>query len=371
MVKKMISVYIHIPFCDHICNYCDFCKVYYNTSYVEKYLTSLEREIKSRYNKEDKVKTMYIGGGTPSSLTLDELERLFNIIKIFNLDDDIEFTFEANIENLTLDKIKLLKDNKVNRVSLGVQTFNDDNLKYLNRYHNKDDVYKVIDNLKENNLDNINIDLIYGIDSDIEKVKKDIDYFLQLNIPHISCYSLIIENNTILKNNNTKYIDEDIEYEMYKYIENTLESNNYTHYEISNYAKENYYCKHNLVYWENKEYYGFGLSSVSYIDNKRIINTKSLTKYLNNDYIKEIIDEDKDTQMDNYIMLNLRKLSGINKDDFKEKFNICIDKVYNYNDLIKDNYLIDNGKNIYINKDYMYLSDEIILRIEQNKYICL
>ena len=100
MVKKMISVYIHIPFCDHICNYCDFCKIYYNTSYVEKYLTSLEREIKSRYNKEDKVKTMYIGGGTPSSLTLDELERLFNIIKIFNLDDDIEFTFEANIENL-------------------------------------------------------------------------------------------------------------------------------------------------------------------------------------------------------------------------------------------------------------------------------
>ena len=211
MVIKMISVYIHIPFCDHICSYCDFCKVYYNTSYVDKYLTALESEIKSRYNKKDKVKTIYIGGGTPSSLTLDELKKLFNIIKIFNLDDNIEFTFEANIENLTLDKIKLLKDNKVNRVSLGVQTFNEDNLKYLNRFHNREDVYRVINNLKENNIDNINIDLIYGIDSDIEKVKKDIDYFLELNIPHISCYSLIIENNTILKNNNTKYIDEDIE----------------------------------------------------------------------------------------------------------------------------------------------------------------
>jgi len=221
----MISVYIHIPFCSNICSYCDFSKIYYNSKYVSRYLDTLESEIKERYNNEI-VKTIYIGGGTPSSLNDKELERLFNIIKIFKLSDNCEYTMEANIENLTLNKIKLMKEYGINRVSLGVQTFDNSNLIYLNRKHNKDDVFNIINLLKLNGFNNINIDLIYGIDSNINKVKKDIDYFLELDIPHISCYSLIIENNTVIGNNNTNYIDEDIEYEMYKYIENKLEKNN-------------------------------------------------------------------------------------------------------------------------------------------------
>ena len=280
----MISVYIHIPFCSNICSYCDFSKMYYNKNYVDKYLDELEKEIKSRYKKEI-VKTLYIGGGTPSSLDLEQLERLFQKISIFNLDKNCEFTIEANVENLDLDKIDLLKNNNVNRISLGVQTFDNDNLIYLNRKHTKEDVFNTINLLKENNINNINIDLIYGIDNDIDKVKTDIKYFLKLNIPHISCYSLIIEENTLLKYNNTNYIDEDTEYEMYKYIEKTLEENGYKHYEISNYAKEGYESKHNLGYWDNEYYYGFGLSSVSFIDNYRINNTKNLTKYLNGEYI--------------------------------------------------------------------------------------
>lgn len=360
----MISVYIHIPFCSNICSYCDFSKMYYNKKYVEKYLEVLEQEIKERYNGEI-VKTLYIGGGTPTSLNIKELERLFKIINIFNLDKDCEFTIEANVENLDLEKIKLIAINKVNRVSLGVQTFNKDNLVYLNRKHAKEDVFNAIKLLKENNITNINIDIIYGIDNDIDKVKKDIEYFLKLDIPHISCYSLIIEDNTSLKNNNTNYIDEDIEYEMYKYIEDTLEKNNYIHYEISNYAKKGYESKHNLVYWNNEYYYGFGLSSVSFIDNYRITNTRNLTKYLNGDFIFYKDYEDIEMQIDNEIMLGLRKIEGINLTEFKNKYNNDLEDIYDIDNLLKDNYLIKENNYLKINKEYIYLSNWVLLKLER------
>lgn len=360
----MISIYIHIPFCSNICSYCDFSKMYYNEDYVDKYLLALEKEIKERY-KNELVKTLYIGGGTPSSLNCNQLKKLFKILNIFNLTKDYEFTFEANIENLTEEKIKLLKENKVNRVSLGVQTFDKDNLLYLNRSHAKEDVFNIVKLLKENDITNINIDLIYAVDNITEKVKKDIDYFLELDIPHISCYSLIIEDNTLLKNKNTNYIDEDIEYEMYKYIEKKLEENNYIHYEISNYAKPGYESLHNKVYWNNEYYYGFGLSSVSFIDNYRITNTKNLTKYLNNNYIKDKEYENIDLQIENEIMLGLRKLKGINLNNFKTKYNKEIEKIYNINKLLKEGYLIKENNYLKINKEYIYLSNSILLMLEK------
>lgn len=360
----MISVYVHIPFCSNICSYCDFSKMYYNKNYVEKYLNTLENEINTRY-KGEVVKTLYIGGGTPSSLTITELKQLFRIINIFNISDDYEFTIEANVENLTLEKIKLFKDNKVNRVSLGVQTFDEDNLMHLNRKHTKEDVFNCIKLLKENNITNINIDLIYGIDNDINKIKKDIEYYLKLDIPHLSCYSLILEENTILNNKNTTYIDEEIEYKMYEYIEKSLEENGYIHYEISNYAKKDYESKHNLVYWNNNYYYGFGLSSVSFIDDYRITNTKNLTKYLNNNYIYENEYEDLDLKMDNELMLGLRKIEGINLTIFKGKYNKDLEEIYNIDDLLKEEYLIKGNNYLKINKKYIYLSNEILLKIER------
>ena len=362
----MISVYIHIPFCSNICSYCDFSKMYYNENYVEKYLDILENEIKEKY-KNEIVKTLYIGGGTPSSLKKEQLERLFKIISIFNLSDTCEFTMEANVENLNLEKIKLLKNNNVNRVSLGVQTFDESNLKYLNRKHTKEDVFEVIRLLKENDITNINVDLIYGIDNNIEKVKKDLEYFLELDISHISCYSLVIEDNTMLKNKNTNYIDEDIEYEMYKYIENTLEENGYIHYEISNYSKHGYESKHNLVYWNNEYYYGFGLSSVSYIDNYRITNTRNLTKYLNKEYVYSKEYENRKLQIENELMLGLRKLEGINLKDFKNKYNKNLESIYNIEKLLENNYLIKENDYLKINKEYIYLSNEILLMLEKSK----
>lgn len=360
----MQSVYIHIPFCSNICNYCDFAKVYYNKKYIDKYLNALSNEIKSRYDGSI-IKTLYIGGGTPSSLDCEELNKLFSIIKQFNLSDDIEFTMEANVENLTLDKIKLMKENNVNRVSLGVQTFDSNNLKYLNRLHNKSDVFNTIKLLKENDINNINIDLIYGIDEDINKVKKDIDLFLELDIPHLSCYSLIIEDHTILNNMDRKYINEDIEYEMYKYIEKSLEDNNYIHYEISNYAKDGYYSKHNLVYWNNQDYIGFGLGSVSYINGNRITNTKSITKYLDNKYMLSNIHENIKEQQDNELMLGFRKLKGINLTKFKNKYNDDLENIYDIEKLLKNNYLIKENNYLRINKEYIYVSDEILLEINR------
>ncbi len=356
-----MSIYIHIPFCNSICTYCDFCKIFYNKKYINDYLNNLEQEIKVRY-KSEIVNTIFIGGGTPSSLDDNELIRLMNIIKIFNLSDNYEFTVECNIESITENKLKIMKKYGVNRISIGVESFDNSIIKLLGRNHTKKDVYNKMGIVKRY-FSNINIDLIYAAYDDINILKSDIDCFLKLDIPHISTYSLIIEDNTMLKINGMKNIDEDIDYEMYKYIEDTLEKNNYIHYEISNYAKNGYQSKHNLVYWNNEEYYGFGLSSTSYINNERITNTKNLRKYLNGKYIGTSISEDKEIKMENEIMLGLRKLDGIDLDRFKEKFNVSLEDIYNIDNLISEGYLVKEDNYIKINKKYMYISNEIIVRI--------
>ena len=356
-----MSIYIHIPFCNTICTYCDFCKMYYNKKYIDNYLDSLEKEIKDRY-KGEIVKTIYIGGGTPTSLDEEELDKLFKRVSVFNREDDIEFTIEGNVESIMEDKLKIMKKYGVNRISIGVQSFDDDIIKILGRNHNKELVFNKIKLIK-NYISNINIDLIYAVTNDIEIVKKDIDYFLELDIPHISLYSLILEDNTILKINNYHNINEDIDYEMYKYIENTLESYGYIHYEVSNYAREGYQSKHNLVYWNNNYYYGFGLSSTSYLNNERIVNTKNLSKYLKGNYINGIEYEDKDVRIENEVMLGLRKLSGINLNEFKKKYNVSLFDVYDIDNLIKDGYLEIEGNYLKINKDYIYTMNEILYRI--------
>lgn len=356
-----MSIYIHIPFCNSICTYCDFCKILYNKKYINDYLDNLEKEIKVRY-KSEIVNTIFIGGGTPSSLDDEELIRLMNIIEIFKLNDNYEFTVECNIESITENKLKIMKKYGVNRISIGVESFDNSIIKLLGRNHTKKDVYNKMGIVKRY-FSNINIDLIYAAYDDINILKSDIDCFLKLDIPHISTYSLIIEDNTMLKINGMKNIDEDIDYEMYKYIEDALEKNNYIHYEISNYAKNGYQSKHNLVYWNNEEYYGFGLSSTSYINNERITNTKNLRKYLNGEYLDTSVYEDKNIRMENEIMLGLRKLDGIDLDRFKEKFNVSLEDIYNIDNLISEGYLVKEDNYIKINKKYMYISNEIIVRI--------
>lgn len=356
-----MSIYIHIPFCNSICTYCDFCKILYDRKYINDYLDNLEKEIKMRY-KGEIVNTIFIGGGTPSSLNDNELIRLMNIIRVFKLNKEYEFTIECNVESITESKLEIMKNYGVNRISIGVESFDDNVIKLLGRNHTKNDVYKKIKIVKKY-FDNINIDLIYAAYDDINILKSDINCFLELDIPHISTYSLIIEDNTILKINGMKNIDEDTDYEMYKYIENTLEKNNYIHYEISNYAKDGYQSKHNLVYWNNEEYYGFGLSSTSYISNERITNTRNLRNYLNGEYSGTVIYEGKNIRMENEVMLGFRKLDGIDLEVFKNKFNVSLEDIYNVKDLIDDGYLVEENNHIRIKKENMYISNEIIVRV--------
>jgi len=357
----MLGVYIHIPFCKNICNYCDFCKMNYQQDYAKKYLVSLKKEIYSRY-KGELIDTIYIGGGTPSSLSIDELTELFKNLNVFKLKDKYEFTVECNIENIDEDKLKLFKKNGVNRLSFGVESFTDGVLKILGRHHNEKMIFKNI-NLAKKYFNNINIDLIYGVNSDLSVVKNDIDKFLKLNISHISCYSLIIEQNTKLYINKYQYIDEDTDKLMFDYINDTLKKNGYIHYEISNYAKEGYESLHNKNYWLNGKYYGFGLGAVSYLDDYRICNTKNMSKYLSNSYLQERIYEDVNIKKENDLILGLRLIDGFNYLVFNEKYCQNILEKPVIKKLINEGKLEINSNNLRCNYKYIYLLNSILVEL--------
>ncbi len=352
-----MSIYIHIPFCTQICSYCDFPKVLKNEKLIDKYLISLEKEIQEKY-KNEVVSTLYIGGGTPTSLSLKQLTTLFKIIEKINLSKDAEVTIEANTEDLTIEKLKLLKK-YVNRLSIGIQTFNATRLKELNRKIN-------INNLKNafKHFDNINIDLMYGFKSQtILDLKEDLEKIIKLKPAHISTYSLIIEPNTLFYINKYNKIDEDLDRKMYDHIIKVLKQNGYNHYEISNFAKEKFESRHNLVYWNNENYYGFGLGASGYLKNTRYENTRSLTNYLNGKYIMNKHKLTQNETIQNEFMLGFRKVNGINKIEFKEKYNINIDDIKEIKELLKLNLLLENQTNIYINPNYLYTSNEILIRL--------
>ena len=359
----MKSVYIHIPFCENICSYCDFCKLKYNSEWISLYLESLKQEIETYY-KGEKIRTLYIGGGTPSVLSMIELTKLFELVKIFDLSELEEFTIECNIESITNEKLILFKKNNVNRLSIGVQTFNEKFIKLLNRNHTKEEVEEKINMAKLVGFDNINVDLMYALPGEtMEDLECDVDEILRLNVPHISCYSLMIEPNTKLYIDNVKEIDEDLDYEMYKYIEKRLNNREYTHYEVSNYAKIGYESKHNLVYWNNEYYYGFGLGASGYLEKYRYDNTKNLTKYNSHNFVANITKIEESDRIKYELILGFRKLKGINKYDFKKKFNINIYEIPNIKDMLDKGMLEENNEYIYIPSSWIYKSNEILVRL--------
>ena len=355
------SVYIHIPFCQSICSYCDFCKFIYNEKWVGAYLTGLRNEIKDRY-MDDEIRTIYIGGGTPSALSEAELRRLFKIISIFKTSQLEEFTFECNLSDITKELLVLLKYYGVNRLSIGIESFNKKNLEFMERDANFNDAEAKIKLCREYGFNNINIDLMYAIPGEtLKDLKKDIEYFLKLNPTHISTYSLILEEHTKATNAKASYIQEELDYEMFKLIEKKLNGAN--HYEVSNFAIPGYESKHNLVYWNNEEYYGFGLGAAGYIDDIRYQNTKNLKEYLLGNYVdsKEILGEKE--KMDYEIMLGLRKLSGIDIKEFKNKYGKDIEEVYNLKELFKNKDLIKKKGHIFINPEKVYVMNEILIKI--------
>lgn len=357
------SVYIHIPFCRKICSYCDFCKFYYNAQMVNNYLQALQKEIAQNY-KHEQIKTLYIGGGTPSCLDTKELQQLLDMLTIFPLQQDYEYTIECNIDDINENFLKLIRQYPINRLSIGVQSFNPQKGLILNRYANYDDVYQKIQLCHAYGFHNINIDLIYAVPGEtIAILKQDLALILQLPITHISTYSLMIMKNTILYNQNYEPIDEILDAQMYELITDTLTQKGYIHYEVSNFAQKGYESKHNLQYWHNCEYYGFGLGASGYLNNIRYTNTRSFNDYIQGKYLFE---EEKLTlqdEMEYEIILGLRKLKGINVALFQEKFQQDIFTVYKLEPLLAQKQLIYQNGYLYINPQYLYIMNEILLAI--------
>ena len=361
------NCYIHIPFCDKICSYCDFCKMYKIDRFVDIYLDALEREIKSIYKGEE-LETIYIGGGTPSSLDIKQLKRLFNILSIFNKSSDCEFTIENNFESIDKEKLELYKEFGINRLSFGIETISKDGLKLLERDLDLDKVRDTINICRKLGFNNINVDLMYALPNEsIKDLENDLEFIYSLDVEHISTYSLIIEEHTKLNINNIKNISEDLDYEMYKYICDSMNKHNYKHYEISNFSKEGFYSKHNTCYWDNNCYYGFGLGASSYIDNMRITNTRSLDNYKKNNYVKEVEYLNDEDKMEYEVMLNLRKNDGIDLNVFKNKYNKDLIDIYNYKDLVDLGILVLKDNHLYIPEDKWYISNSIIVDVLERK----
>lgn len=352
------SVYVHIPFCTHICTYCDFTKVFYQSNWVSKYLETLQKEINENYQNEI-IDTIYIGGGTPSALSVIELTKLFEILKKLKTSINLEYTIECNLENLTKEKLQLFKKYGINRLSIGVQTFQNKFLKFLGRETCNTEI---ISYAKKIGFQNINIDLIYALPNQtIDDLKKDLECFLKLDVPHLSTYSLMIESHTMLYNQKVEPIDEDLDYQMYQTICKFLKNHDYEHYEISNFSKPGFESKHNLVYWNNLEYYGFGVGASGYLNGVRYANTRSITKYFNCDFRE---DEEYLTMQDKMayeMILGLRKLKGVSINEFYSKYQKQIHEVFDIIELIGRKKLIKQDGYLKINEKYIYLSNDILV----------
>jgi len=359
----MKSAYIHIPFCTTICSYCDFCKQFYNEENVNKYLKALKEEIEDRYNDEV-LSTIYIGGGTPSCLNCNELIELFNIVSILKLNKNYEFTFECNINDINENLIKILKQNRVNRISIGIESFNKEKLKFMERSAEFEDVKNKIDMIRNFGIKNINVDLMYAIPNEtLKDLKNDLKLILKLKPDHISTYSLIYENNTKLSLKENNRISDELELEMYNYIRNKLNKKKYIHYEVSNFALTNKESIHNLTYWNNEEYYGFGLGAAGYIDGIRYENTKNFNKYLEHNFVSKQDILGIKEKYENEVILGLRKIKGINLEEFYDKYNVNLQEVFPVKPLIKNKELIYKDGYIFINPDKLYVMNEILLKM--------
>lgn len=356
----MRAVYIHIPFCKSICSYCDFCKFIYKDKWANNYLDKLSDEINTHY-EDDEIKTLYIGGGTPSSLSIENINKLFSVLSVIKLSDTNETSFECNIDDININLLKCLKSHNVNRLSIGIQSFNKYKLKYMNRKHNSEDIKSKILLCKEYGFDNINVDFIYALPFETYFMfMKDLENFIKLGIQHISTYSLIIENHTIIKNKKAIPLNEELEYKMYKRILSRLNKKDYHHYEVSNFSLHGYESMHNLTYWNNEEYYGFGLGASGFINGVRYENTRNFTKYLNNEYRLNELLISKQEDMENQLILGLRKIDGISISEFNNKYNEDIFKIFKLDEAIKKGLIIKNDDIIKISEDKIYVMNEIL-----------
>ena len=313
---RATALYIHVPFCKRICPYCDFVKYCKNKTFEEKYIDNLIVDIKGLIEQGCKFETIYIGGGTPTCLEYENLERLLiNLKPLIDFSKNFEFTIECNPENITEKLLILLKDNNINRISIGIQSFNKEILTLIKRDYDLD-IFKLI-NLVKSFINNISVDLMYGFPNQtLEDLENDLNEFLKLDVPHISTYSLTVEKGTLFYRNKIKPIDSYDIRDYYDLILNTLRKHGYRRYEVANFARPGYESAHNITYWKNKEYVGIGLGAAGYDFESRYKYIGSLKDYLagNRYYEEDVMNEY--IRYEDFILTNLRLEEGFLRQDF-------------------------------------------------------
>lgn len=369
----MPGIYLHIPFCDTKCIYCDFYSIT-NHSRKAEFLESIKKEIISRSEslRDKSFDSIFFGGGTPSLLSHSEFTEIFDtLFKHYNILDNTEITIECNPGTLDRAKLDEFKKLPINRLSFGVQSFIDEELTYLTRIHSAEEAIASVKSAQDTGFDNVNIDLIFAIpNQSLVSWQYNLNKAIELNTQHISAYSLIFEEGTALytmrKNGKAKQADIELEQEMYEYTMEFLSCNGYMQYEISNYAKPGYECRHNLKYWTLEEYIAFGPSASSYIGDKRWTNVKNIGKYIGlvdsgkdaHDFIETI---DKDTSITEHIFLGLRS-RGIDYTEFEQRYNINFPEKYSspIELLLKNGYAVTSNEKLTLTRKGYAVCDEIV-----------
>lgn len=371
------NAYIHIPFCKSKCNYCSFIS-YVNLEQKEEYLEALIAQINAEY-KGEKLNTLYFGGGTPSLISIDNFK---SIISLFSLESDAEITVEVNPDSVNLDFLSELKNLGVNRLSIGAQTFDDSILTLIGRRHSSEQIKTAVNMAKQAGFNNISLDFIYGLPSqDIDGFENDLKMAIDLDIQHISLYGLKIEEGCYFYNNPPNHIppDLDIQADMYLKAIEVAKKYGFEHYEISNFAKkqnvilnsfqdrivvdacDSFVSKHNLNYWNNNTYYGFGCAASGYWDNIRYINQTGLENYIQNP-LKKVFEQELSRQeiLEEEIFLGFRKIAGINVAEINKKFDINF--LNKYSNIIQkySNFFVNTDNGYALTLDGLLVSNEIL-----------
>lgn len=358
------SLYIHIPFCHHLCSYCDFSKVLYEERWCFSYLDSLKEEILS-YPIEKPLKTIYIGGGTPSVLPLNAIKDLLAFLKPY-ANEETEWTIEANPEDLYEEKLLAFYRGGINRLSIGIESSNSRLLKLMGRKHSFLEAKEAVKKAKELGFKRISCDMIYGLPNESEEeLLTDIHNFLGLEVTHLSAYCLSVNPGTVFFNKGYKEMEEDKAGLQYERILAEFRKAGFRRYEISNFAKNNDFSKHNLVYWRDEEYFGAGLGASGYYHGMRYQNTKNLTKYLSREWLGEKDTLTKESELEDFFLTNLRLDDGFSLKVFKDRFGFDFLERYQkaFEDLSNKKLLINKDGRIFATDRGLEILDSLLLEL--------
>lgn len=372
-MNNHVSLYLHIPFCIQRCTYCDFITHTDNTSeLIEKYVSQLCREIESYKDENLSLNTVFFGGGTPSILRIESLEKIFKSIHdTFKVNKGIETTIEINPVNLNRNNLKKYLNLGINRLSMGVQTFDEELLKQINRNHSVEDIYKTYNAAREAGFNNFNLDLIFSLpNQSLEIWEKTLNEAVNLNPEHISLYCLDLHDNTPLfeevEAGRTSLPEEDVAVRMFEYACKSLRDSAFIHYEISNWCKKGFEAKHNLSYWKNTDYIGVGVSAASYFQRKRYTNTKDISEYMKTGkFIFDKAPQNFKDDLEETVFMNLRLLEeGLDLSEIKKRFDINIESYYyrEITELLKEELICTKGNKIKLTNKAVFVSNEVFAK---------